>query len=189
MLGEPGEVIKAKVRTRIDSHFHRFIAHSPFLCLATTDAAGYADCSPRGDYPGFVKVLDEHTLAIPDRLGNKLADSFTNIADNPGVGLIFLVPGHRETLRVNGTAYATDEPDVLARMQVEGKRPVLATIVEVREAFMHCGRAVVRSRLWHAESQALAEEVPSLGQIVADQLALDAAAVDADLEAAYKVLY
>ena len=109
-LGAPEEMIEGKKLDHIDKHAHRFIAHSPFLALATSDAAGRGDCSPRGDYPGFVKVLDEHTLALPDRPGNKIADSFGNIAENDHVGLLFLIPGMREALRVNGRAYVTDEP-------------------------------------------------------------------------------
>src|SRR5256885_4236574 len=154
--GAPEAMIEAKIGARIARHARRFIAHAPFLALATSDAAGRADCSPRGDYPGFVKVLDEHTLALPDRPGNKIADSFRNIAENDGVGLLFLIPGMRETLRVNGSAYVTDDPDVLARMRTEAKSPILAIVVDVAEVYFHCGRALIRSRLWDPASQALA---------------------------------
>ncbi|QIS09746.1 MSMEG_1061 family FMN-dependent PPOX-type flavoprotein [Nocardia arthritidis] len=194
-LGEPGALAKAKVHDRIDRHFHHFIAHSPFLAMATADAAGLPDCSPRGDYPGFVKVLDERTLAIPDRPGNKLADSFRNLAENDGIGLMFVVPGVREVLRVNGRAYPTDEPDVLARMRIEGKEAELALIVEVAEAFFHCGRALLRSRLWDPASQALGAELPSAGEMAAEQVAermgleADPAEIDGSLEAAYRRLY
>jgi uncharacterized protein len=190
-LGAPDAMVTAKILDHIDDHFRLFIAHSPFLALATADAAGRADCSPRGDYPGFVKVLDEHTLAIPDRPGNKLADSFTNLAQNDGVGLLFLIPGLRETLRVNGRAYPTDEPDVLVRMRTEAKEPVLALVVEVAEAYFHCGRALIRSRLWDPASQALAEEMPSAGEVAIGQLGLDAdpKMIDHALEAGYRKLY
>lgn len=190
-LGEPEEMIKAKKQDHIDEYARRFIAHSPFLTLATADAAGRLDCSPRGDYPGFVKVLDEHTLAIPDRPGNKIADSFTNIAENGGAGLLFLVPGMRETLRVNGRAYPTDEPDVLARMQTEAREPDLAIVVEVAEAYFHCGRALIRSRLWDPASQALAAEMPSIGEVAVAQMGvdLDPAVVEQMLEAGYRELY
>lgn len=190
-LGEPDAMAEAKILDHIDEHFHRFIAHSPFLALATADAAGRSDCSPRGDYPGFVKVLDEHTLAVPDRPGNKIADSFRNLAENDGVGLLFLVPGVRETLRVNGRAYPTDEPDVLARMRTEAKEPTLALVVEVAEAYFHCGRALVRSRLWDPASQALAEEIPSAGEIATAQLGfdIDPRTIDRGLEDAYRKLY
>lgn len=190
-LGRPDAMVEAKVLDRIDEHFRRFIAHSPFLSLATADAAGRADCSPRGDYPGFVKVLDEHTLAMPDRPGNKIADSFRNLAENDGIGLCFLIPGVRETLRVNGSAYSTDEPDVLARMHTEGREAVLALVIEVEQAYFHCGRALVRSRLWDPASQALADEMPSAGELVTSQLGwdVDPKVVDEGLEDAYHSLY
>ncbi|MFB9835577.1 MSMEG_1061 family FMN-dependent PPOX-type flavoprotein [Actinoallomurus acaciae] len=190
-LGEPEAMIKAKVHDRVDRHFRRFIAHSPFLAMATSDATGLPDCSPRGDYPGFVKVLDERTLAIPDRPGNKLADSFRNLAENDGIGLMFVIPGVREVLRVNGHAYPTDEPDVLARMRTEGKEAELALVVEVAEIFFHCGRALIRSRLWDPASRALAEEIPSVGEISADQMGLDVdpAMLEKMLEAGYRQLY
>ncbi|MCP2170138.1 MSMEG_1061 family FMN-dependent PPOX-type flavoprotein [Goodfellowiella coeruleoviolacea] len=190
-LGEPEAMIRAKILDHIDEHSHRFIAHSPFLALATADAAGRADCSPRGDYPGFVKVLDERTLAIPDRPGNRIADSFGNLAENDGIGLLFLIPGLRETLRVNGRAYPTDEPDVLARMRTEGSEPVLALVVEVAEVYFHCGRALIRSRLWDPASQALAAEIPSPGETAVGQLGLDIdpALLDRNLEASYRKLF
>ncbi|MCZ1006674.1 MSMEG_1061 family FMN-dependent PPOX-type flavoprotein [Streptomyces lydicus] len=190
-LGEPEERTKAKILGCIDEYFHRFIAHSPFLTMATADAAGRADCSPRGDYPGFVKVLDAHTLAIPDRPGNKIADSFRNLAENDGIGLAFLIPGLPEILRVNGRAYPTDEPDVLARMRTEAREPELALVVDVAEAYFHCGRALLRSRLWDPASQALADEIPSPGELAAAQFGLDIAPADIDaaLEEAYRKLY
>ncbi|GAB3502701.1 MSMEG_1061 family FMN-dependent PPOX-type flavoprotein [Amycolatopsis cihanbeyliensis] len=190
-LGEPEAMIKAKVHSRIDRHCRRFIAHSPFLAMSTSDATGLPDCSPRGDYPGFVKVLDERTLAIPDRPGNKIADSFRNLAENDGIGLMFVVPGVREVLRVNGRAYPTDEPDVLARMRTEGKEAELALVVDVVEAFFHCGRALIRSRLWDPASQALAGELPSAGEIAADQMGLDvdSTVLENMLEAGYRQLY
>ena len=192
LLGEPDGMARAKILDHIDQYQHRFIAHSPFAVLATADATGLADCSPRGDYPGFVKVLDQRTLAIPDRPGNKLADSFTNLAENDGVGLLFFIPGMRETLRVNGRGYVTDETDVLVRMRIEAKQPSLAIIVEVAEAYFHCARALIRSRVWDAASQALAEEMPSFGEIVAAQMNLDipGEAIAKDLEQnSYRSLY
>jgi PPOX class probable FMN-dependent enzyme len=188
-LGDPEAMIEAKIGDRIDAHARRFIAHSPFLTLATADAAGRADCSPRGDYPGFVKVLDERTLALPDRPGNKIADSFRNIAENDGVGLLFFVPGMRETLRVNGSAYVTDEPDVLARMRTEAKAPMLAIVVDVEQVYFHCGRALIRSRLWDPASQALAAELPSAGEIAAQKMGLEPALLDQLLEDGYRKLY
>ncbi|MEC3997100.1 MSMEG_1061 family FMN-dependent PPOX-type flavoprotein [Actinacidiphila sp. DG2A-62] len=190
-IGEPDDMIKRKVHDRLDHHCRRFIAHSPFLTMATANAAGLPDSSPRGDYPGFVKVLDERTLAIPDRPGNNLADSFRNLAENDGIGLMFIVPGMREVLRINGRAYPTDEADVLARMQTEGKSALLAIIVDVEEVFFHCGRALIRSRLWDPAAQALADELPSMGEIARDQMSVDAdpSALDSMLEDDYRHLY
>ncbi|MBP2330031.1 PPOX class probable FMN-dependent enzyme [Kibdelosporangium banguiense] len=190
-LGEPEAMIKAKVHDRIDRYSRRFIAHSPFVAMATSDATGLPDCSPRGDYPGFVKVLGERMLAIPDRPGNKLADSFRNLAENDGIGLMFVVPGVREVLRVNGRAYPTDEPDVLARMRIEGKQADLALVVDVAEVFFHCGRALIRSRLWDPASQDLAGELPSVGEIAAEQMGLDVdpATMDKLFEVGYRQLY
>lgn len=190
-LGEPEGMIKDKVLDRLDTHSRRFIAHSPFLTMATADASGLPDCSPRGDYPGFVKVLDDRTLAIPDRPGNKIADSFRNLAENDGIGLLFLIPGVRETLRVNGRAYPTDEPDVLARMQTEARNPELALVVDVVEVFFHCGRALIRSRLWDPTSQSLADEIPPPSEMVTAQLGLDIdpSAFQQALEEGYRKLY
>jgi uncharacterized protein len=190
-LGEPDEMIANKIMDSVDDYVRIFIAHSPFLALATADGTGHADCSPRGDYPGFVKVLDEHTIAIPDRPGNRIADTFHNLAENDGVGLLFLVPGLRETLRINGRAYPTDEPDILARMRTEAREPMLAIVVEVEQVYFHCGRALIRSRLWDPASQALAAELPSVGEVAAAQLPgdVDPADVVRGLEASYRELY
>jgi uncharacterized protein len=190
-LGEPDAMAAAKKTDRLDDFFRRFIAHSPFLTMATADARGRADCSPRGDYPGFVKVLDDRTLALPDRPGNRIADSFSNLAENDGIGLLFLIPGLRETLRVNGRARPTDEPDVLARMETEARRPVLAILVEVEEAYFHCGRALIRSRLWDPAAQSLAAEMPSAGEVAVGQFGLDIApeSIDSRLEDVYRELF
>lgn len=191
LIGEPDPMAKNKIIDHIDEQYHRFIAHSPFLTMATSDAAGSADCSPRGDYPGFVKVLDPHTLVIPDRPGNRIADAFRNLAGNDGIGLLFLIPGMRETLRVNGRAYPTDDPEVLARLQAEGRTPRLAIVVRVEQAYAHCGRALVRSRLWDPASRALADEMPTPGEMFTAQLGLDIdpRVIDAGLEETYRKLY
>lgn len=196
-MGEPDAMITAKVFDHLDHPTRRFIAHSPFLTMATADATGRADCTPRGDYPGFVKVLDERTVAVPDRPGNRRADTFGNLAENDGIGLLFFVPGVRETLRLNGRALVTDDPDVLARMQVEGKTPALALVVRVAEVYFHCGRALVRSRLWDPVSQELAAEIPSAGEMLAEHLDPDVSAelglssdvVNTGLESSYRKLY
>lgn len=193
LIGEPSQAALDKVDDRIDHHLHRFIAHSSFITIATAHADGTADCSPRGDYPGFVKVLDEKTLAIPDRIGNNRLDTFENLATDPRIGLIFLVAGHRESLRVNGKAYLSEDPGVLARLEAEGKTPKVAVIVEIEEVFMHCGRALIRSRIWEPESFALAEQAPTLGEVIAarsEDGKITSDIIDEGLaQSAYKNLY
>ena len=151
LVGEPSELARKKQIDHLDAHCRDYIAHAPFLLLGTADAAGRCDVSPKGDAPGFVHVLDDHHLAIPDRPGNKRFDGVRNILANPHVGLIFLVPRYEETLRVNGRATITRDPALLARFEVGGKRPLLAIGVEVEEAFMHCAKAFKRSGLWQPE--------------------------------------
>jgi PPOX class probable FMN-dependent enzyme len=148
IVGEPSEVARRKQIAVLDRHCRDFIARSPFLLLATSDAAGRCDVSPKGDAAGFVLVLDERRLVIPDRPGNRRLDGMRNILANPHVGLIFLVPRRGETLRVNGRAWVVRDEELLDRLAARGKRPGLAIGVEVEEVFMHCAKAFVRSRLW-----------------------------------------
>lgn len=151
LVGEPSELARKKQLDHLDTHCRELIAHAPFLLMGTADATGRCDVSPKGDAPGFVHVLDDHHLVIPDRPGNKRLDGMRNILENPHVGLIFLVPGRGETLRVNGRAAITRDETLLARMEVGGKRPLLAIGVEVEEVFMHCAKAFKRSALWQPE--------------------------------------
>ncbi|HEV8144307.1 MAG TPA: pyridoxamine 5'-phosphate oxidase family protein, partial [Methylomirabilota bacterium] len=151
LVGEPSELARKKQLDHLDAHCRAFIAHAPFLLLGTADATGRCDVSPKGDAPGFVQVLDDHHLVIPDRPGNKRIDGMRNILENPHVGVIFLVPNKEETLRVNGRAAITRDPELLARMEVGGKRPLLAIGVEVEEVFMHCAKAFKRGSLWQPE--------------------------------------
>jgi PPOX class probable FMN-dependent enzyme len=151
MVGEPSELARKKQLDHLDTHCVEFIAHAPFLLLGTADAAGHCDVSPKGDAPGFVRVLDERHLVIPDRPGNKRFDGMRNILENPHVGLIFLVPGKEETLRVNGRATITRDAGLLERLSASGKTPKLAIGVEVEEVFMHCAKAFKRSGLWQPE--------------------------------------
>lgn len=144
----------------------RFIASCPFLILATVDARGRMDVSPKGDPPGFVEVLDEHTLIIPDRLGNHRLDSYENILANPAVGLIFIIPGHTETLRVSGRGRIILDPEAQARHAVNGKKPVLALAVDVEEVFMHCSKSFVRGRMWMPGNWPDRTNVPSLAEWV-----------------------
>lgn len=148
LVGEPSALALAKELPALDVHCRAFIARSPFLLLATASMAGRCDVSPKGDAPGFVLVLDERRLLIPDRPGNKRLDGMRNLVENPHVGLIFLVPGVEETLRVNGRAWIVRDEDLLARCEVRGKVPTLGIGVEVEEAFIHCAKAFKRSGLW-----------------------------------------
>lgn len=170
VLGHPGERAVLKDQARLDEHFRAFIASSPFLLLATSNAAGQCDVSPKGDEPGFVKVLDERHLAIPDRIGNRRIDGMRNVLENGHVGLIFLIPGREDTLRVNGRAWIVQDDDILDHMVVRGKRPPFAIGVEVEEAFMHCPRAFMRSGLWKPEAWPAADDVPSMSQMLWDQI-------------------
>lgn len=147
ILGEPEQPVRDKIDTELGDTARRFIAHAPFVALATAGPDG-ADCSPRGDGPGFVRVHDPSTLTLPDRTGNNLADSFRNVLADPRIGLLFLIPGMRETLRVNGTAFVTDDDALRLRHAADGRVPRLVLVVRVRENYFHCGKALIRSGLW-----------------------------------------
>lgn len=164
----PGRLATLKQLDRLDHNCRRFIELSPFCCLATSRPGGLADNSPRGDAPGFVQVLGERTLLIPDRPGNNRLDSMANIVHNPNVGLLFLIPGVSETLRVNGRARLITRPDLLARFEVRGRAPTVAILVEVVEAFLHCSKALIRSRLWQDDAKVDRAALPSLGRMIAD---------------------
>ncbi len=170
-----------KVLDRLDVHCRNFIALSPFCVLSSSNTDGQADASPRGDPPGFVKVLDEKTLLLPDRPGNNQVDSLQNVVQNPGVGLLFFVPGMNETLRVKGKAEITTNPDLLEPLTVGGKAPLSGLKISVEEAFLHCGRALIRGRIWDADAQIDRSSYPTYGQVLADQIAgADAREIDAD---------
>jgi PPOX class probable FMN-dependent enzyme len=169
LVGEPSELARKKQLDHLDAHCRAFIAHAPFLLLATADATGRCDVSPKGDAPGFVQVLDDHHLVIPDRPGNKRVDGMRNILENPHVGAIFLVPNKEETLRVNGRAAITRDPELLARMEVGGKRPLLAIGVEVEEVFMHCAKAFKRGGLWQPEKWPDITTMPTAACMLFDQ--------------------
>jgi PPOX class probable FMN-dependent enzyme len=158
-----------KVLTRLDAHCRAFIALSPFAVLATTDGDGGVDASPRGDAPGFVQVLDDTTLLLPDRPGNNRVDSFGNIVAHPSVGLLFFVPGINETLRVNGRASLIVDAEMLSPLQAQGKMPRAGLRIALDEAFFHCGKALIRGRLWDSATQVERTSFPTLGKIMADQ--------------------
>lgn len=159
----------SKVQTSLDKYACAFIVRSPFLCIGTQNPDGRADVSPRGDPVGFVKILDSKTLAIPDRPGNNRLDTLVNITANPCVGLLFLIPGFEETLRVNGQASLATDPAVLSEMIVNDRTPSLAIIVKVSEVFLHCAKAFRRSKLWSSASLQSRGDMPSLSKMILDQ--------------------
>jgi uncharacterized protein len=165
LFGEPSEVALKKEKPALNEVNRAFIAASPFLLLATAGADGRCDVSPKGDAPGFVKVLDDTHLVVPDRLGNNRVDGHRNVLANPHVGLIFLIPGREDTLRVNGKACLTRDPELLASMSVQGKPPTVALGVVVEECFMHCAKAFKRSKLWQPETWTPAA-APSMAEIL-----------------------
>ena len=170
LYGHPGERAVAKEQPVIDEHCREFIAHAPFLVMGTAGADGRCDVSPKGDAPGFVQVLDEHHLVIPDRLGNNRLDGMCNVVENGHVGLIFFIPGREDTLRVNGRATIARDEALLDRLAVGGKRPVTALVVEVEQCFLHCARAFKRSGLWQPERWPDASSVPSMQRMIWDLL-------------------
>jgi len=172
LMGEPPPPCVAKTIVVLDQHCRAFIARSPFVLIASSDALGRMDISPKGDAPGFVRVLDDWTLAIPDRPGNRRADTFTNVLQNPKIGLIFLVPGKSETLRVSGSAKIVRDTDVRESMAARGKTPDFALAVEVEEAFFHCSKCMIRSSLWRAEGWPSLDGLPNLAQTMVDAAAL-----------------
>ena len=184
---EPSERARLKVQRGIDGHMRKFIALSPFVCLGSSSADG-ADVTPRGDQPGFVHVLDDHTLLIPDWPGNNRLDTLMNIEANPNVGLLFLIPGFTESLRVNGRAEISLDPVLLERWTVNGRHPRSVLRVTVREAFLHCGKAILRSKLWDESAQVDRSALPSYGQMLKDQTQVrdSAEQIQASVEDAYK---
>lgn len=187
-IGDPMVEVQGKEMPGLDAHSREFLARCPFLVLATVGGDGHVDVSPRGDPPGFVKVVDDTTVILPDRKGNRRVDSMTNILENPHVGLILFLPGYEETVRIRGRAALTTDEQDLAGMAVNGKAPELGIKVEIDTVFYHCAKALKRSKLWAAESQGLAEGYPKFAQIVRDQYMHDAEAeqIDEALQKAYR---
>jgi PPOX class probable FMN-dependent enzyme len=158
-----------KSKASLDEHAQAFVRRSPFLCIGTQNLDGKADVSPRGDPAGFVEILDQYTLAIPDRPGNTRLDTLVNILANPSVGLLFIIPGFDDTLRVNGRASLMTDPEILKRMSVNDRIPKLAIVVKVSEVFLHCAKAFRRSQLWNPDRFQDRSEMPSLMKILLDQ--------------------
>lgn len=172
ILGYPTEIVTRKTIDHIDENCRSFIENSPFINIASADVHGNLDVSPKGDPAGFVKILSEKLLAIPDRPGNKRADTFTNIIQNPNIGLIFLIPGIKETLRVNGKAKIVTDQKVLELLACDHKLPSFAIIVEVKEVFMHCAKCMIRSKLWTNHGEIPKGTVPSLAKTLVDHAKL-----------------
>ena len=168
----------AKCLDRLDVHAMEFVTRSPFLCIGTQSPKGLADVSPRGDPAGFVKVLDDQTLLIPDRPGNNRLDTQANILTNPAIGLLFMVPGFDDTLRVNGMAQITRDPALLALLAINDRLPVTAIVVSIKEVFLHCAKAFRRAKLWDPDARQDRSEMPSLIKIIHDQT--NAAPADAE---------
>jgi PPOX class probable FMN-dependent enzyme len=166
VLGEPTELVRKKIADRLNPLTRQFVERSPFVVVATGRPEGGLDVSPRGDPAGFVRILDERTLLLPDRPGNKLADTLTNLLADDRIALLFLIPGVEDTFRVNGRARIVDDPELLADSAVEGKVPQLGIVVEVEEAYTQCPKALLRSELWNPERHVDRSELPSSGEIM-----------------------
>jgi PPOX class probable FMN-dependent enzyme len=166
LIGSPTELVAGKIGDRLNDIFRRYIEESPFVCVATSSSDGRLDISPRGDPAGFVRILDERTLLIPERPGNKIADTLRNVLESGRVALLFLVPGVGETFRVNGRAVLVDDPELLAPSAVEGKTPKLGILVTVEEAYTQCSKALIRSDLWNDDNRVDPKTMPTTGQML-----------------------
>jgi uncharacterized protein len=187
LLGEPAASVCAKITNRLNSLTRQFIERSPFVCLATSDALGNCDVSPRGDPAGFVRILDEVTLLMPERPGNRIADSLLNILSNPHVALLFVIPGVTDTFRVNGRATLTTDSDLLAPCILEDKVPKLGILIDIELAYTQCSKALLRSQVWDPATFIGSAEMPTNGEIhrAIQGEDFDAAAYDAERSERY----
>ena len=182
IIGEPKPAIANKEMQALDKHARHFISLCPFLCISTADAAGHQDISPRGDPAGFVKVLNETTILIPDRKGNRRVDTMRNLLENPNIGLLFFLPGVDEVVRINGRAIITHDSDVLNDCAVNGVTPNLGIVVEIEDVFFHCAKAIIRSQLWDPATPIDRQKFPLYGEIVRDQREPDGDLIEIDDE-------
>jgi PPOX class probable FMN-dependent enzyme len=166
LIGEPSELVASKIADRLNDLTRQFVERSPFVCVATARPDGGLDVSPRGDPAGFVRILDERTLLLPERPGNKLADTLTNLFEDPRIALLFLIPGIGDTFRVNGTAVVVDDPELLAPSAVDGRPPLLGVLVSIQEAYTQCAKALIRSDLWNPDRHIDRGALPSSGEIM-----------------------
>ena len=187
LLGEPSELVRNKVANRLNRLTRQFIERAPFVCIATAAPDGSCDVSPRGDPAGFVRILDERTLLVPERPGNKLADSLRNMLANPHIGMLFVIPGVGDSFRVNGRATLTTDAALLAPCAVDGKAPKLGILVDIDEAYAQCSKAFLRSQLWDPARHVDRASLPSSGEIVAELAGgdFDAAKYDDERAARY----
>lgn len=165
LIGEPAALTCAKISNRLNELTRLFIERSPFIGIATSDAKGNCDLSPRGDPAGFVRMLDDQTLLIPERPGNRIADTLRNVLANPHIGILFIVPGVTDTFRVNGRATIVTDPELLAPSAVEGKVPQLGILVDIDEAYTQCSKAFLRSDFWNPQHHVNPASMPTGGQI------------------------
>jgi PPOX class probable FMN-dependent enzyme len=166
VIGSPTALVAGKIADRLNDLTRQFIERSPFVCLATASPDGGLDVSPRGDPAGFVRILDERTLLLPDRPGNKIADSLTNLLADDRIALLFLVPGVGDSFRVNGRARIVEDEELLAESVVDGKAPKLGILVEIEEAYTQCSKALIRSDLWNPDKHIDRSDLPSPGAIM-----------------------
>jgi PPOX class probable FMN-dependent enzyme len=191
-FGEVHPLAIAKTRPSLDKYSRQFIAMSPFVVVSTADASGKADLSPRGDPPGFVHVVDDRTILIPDRPGNNRLDTMANITANPQVGCLFFIPGFEDTLRLNGRARITDDAGLLGHCTVNGKPPKVGILITVEEVFIHCAKALKRSKLWEADYRQDRTKLPSIARIILEQTCetgvdeREAVAADESVEGDYR---
>lgn len=166
VIGAPTELVVGKIADRLNRLTRQFVERSPFVCIATGRPDGGLDVSPRGDPAGFVRILDERTLLLPERPGNRIADTLTNLLEDPRIALLFLIPGVGDSFRINGRASIVDDAELLAESAVEGKTPKLGILVEVEQAYTQCSKALIRSELWNPERHIDRSELPSSGEIL-----------------------
>jgi uncharacterized protein len=177
VIGSPAETVLLKLSDRVNGLTQQFIERSPFVCVATVDPEGGLDVSPRGDPAGFVRVLDERTLLVPERPGNRIADTLRNLLADPRIALLFMIPGIGNTLRINGRAEIVVDPELCASFSVHGKTPKCVLVVTAERVYTQCPKALVRSRLWSPETQIARSELPSAGEMLAE---ISKGAIDAE---------
>ncbi len=180
LYDQPMDLVLKKQKNTLDEYTAQFLSLSAFCVLSTSGANANMDCSPRGDYPGFIHVLNDRTLLIPDRPGNNRLDSLSNIIENPNVGLLVLIPGFKECLRINGAAKIVTNTDILTLLEYKGKKPKAAIVLSINEIYFHCAKAITRSKLWDEASKVERNIMPSLGRILMAQT--DPTKTDADVK-------